>query len=117
MPKEWVSRSVDAQEKTLRRIAVALVAAAAVMGTLVPTAAATDVLNSQQLIKGGNANSFNRNYGRSVIENVNNFGGAPSEPGAPSAPEPPSAGAQQPVAPQPVQPAEPPKFNKSRFAI
>jgi len=34
----------------------------------------TDILNTQQLIKGGNANSFNKNYGKSVIENINNFG-------------------------------------------
>ncbi|MCT2543401.1 hypothetical protein [Streptomyces atratus] len=46
-------------------------------GAMIPAAAADDVFSTEQLIKGGNADSFNKNYGKSITENVNHFGGAP----------------------------------------
>jgi len=62
-----------------RRTASVCVGAIVLLGVLAPNAAATDILNTQQLIKGGNANSFDRNHGHSLIENATGLGRPPQE--------------------------------------
>ncbi|MEV7730458.1 hypothetical protein AB0P15_38025 [Streptomyces sp. NPDC087917] len=56
----------------MRRTPAVFLTATVLLGALAPAAAADDdVFNGAQLIKGGNASSFSKNYGRSVDGDLN----------------------------------------------
>ncbi|MFI5987540.1 hypothetical protein ACIBEA_42595 [Streptomyces sp. NPDC051555] len=57
----------------LRTVSV-VITTTVLIGVFASAALAADIADDQQLPSGASANYFNKDYGKSVIENVNNFG-------------------------------------------
>jgi hypothetical protein len=71
---------------------------------------AANINQQSQSIVGGNSNSFNRNIGKSVVQNINNFGSLlfPDEP------QPQPQEQQQPVPDSQPQPNDPQQQQQQR---